>query len=106
MLYCLLGKVFWNNEFGSNLLCKCNKREGVQCNDDHVCMLMTDEEHQAYFTIARQVYDRYFVNNPEMTVQEAEKEINQWAAKNNKGINGKTVFCVTYLCGFILFNFI
>ena len=44
LLYCLLGKVNWNNQYGSNLLCGCNKREGVVDNNKHKkCVLMTDK---------------------------------------------------------------
>ena len=37
MTYCLLGKVNWNNEFGSNLLCGCPKRLGLTCWSSNQC---------------------------------------------------------------------
>ena len=42
MIYCLVGKVNWNNQFGSNLLCGCDKRKGVTNNNDHECKLVND----------------------------------------------------------------
>mgnify|MGYP005725946229 CR=1 FL=1 len=35
ILYYLVGNVNWNNQYGSNLLCGCNKQEGVVNNNDH-----------------------------------------------------------------------
>ena len=43
MLYCLVGKVNWNNQYRSNLLCLCNKQEGVVDNNGNKCVLMMDE---------------------------------------------------------------
>ena len=46
----------WNNQYGSNLLCGCNKQEGVVNNNDHICMLMTHAKHRQLYLRALAYY--------------------------------------------------
>ena len=50
--------VNWNNQFGSNLLFGCAKRENVQNNIDHDCVLMTDKEHRDHYWMAVAHYNK------------------------------------------------
>ena len=94
MLYCLVGKVNWNNQYGSNLLCRCNKREGVVDDNKHKCVLMTDRNHKMLYSNAVAYYQN-LINKGE-AVDLARDTTNKWAARMNQGINGK-YFCVHIL---------
>ena len=91
MLYCLLGKVNWNNQYGSNLLCGCNKREGVVDNNNHKCVLMTDKKHKQLYFKAVAFYKNLIKKGEEVDL--ARDNTNKWAATKNQGINGKYFLC-------------
>ena len=97
MLYCLLGKDNWNNEFGSNLLCGCPKRLSVIDNENHKCVMMSDKLHKQKYWCAKAYYKELLDAGED--VQLAKDNTNKWAAVSNDGINDKPL----YLYSFLLF---
>ena len=100
MLYCLVGKVNWNNQFGSNLLCGCNKRQGVVNNNNHKCVLMTDKEHRILYSRAGAYYQQLINKGEEVNL--ARDNTNKWAATDNQGINGKYFYVGVHILSILL----
>ena len=94
MTYCLLGKVNWNNEFGSNLLCGCPKRLGVIDNDNHECVLMTDKVQKQKYLSAKAYFNALIAKGEDELL--AKENMNKWAAVSNDGINGKPFCCFSF----------
>ena len=94
MTYCLVGKVNWNNKHDSNLLCGCPKRVGVIDNENHECIMMTDEEQRKYYLLAKAHYNALIEKGEDEVL--AKENTNKWAAENNGGINGKALYCFSF----------